>query len=86
MPCQVSNSRTGVNIVHDRIIELYAIKYKPDNTQEKIHHIFNPGIPIPAEASAIHGFTDDMVKDKPLFKQHATDLFTYFLEFDTSEG
>lgn len=31
----------------------------------------NPGIPIPKEASAIHGKTDELVKDAPTFAESA---------------
>jgi DNA polymerase-3 subunit epsilon len=30
--------------------------------------LINPGMPIPKEATAIHGITDEMVRDKPGFK------------------
>ncbi len=37
----------------------------------------NPGMPIPAEASAIHGIYDADVKDEPKFEQLAKSLATW---------
>jgi DNA polymerase-3 subunit epsilon len=34
----------------------------------------NPGVPIPLEASNIHGITNDIVKNEPLFKMIASDI------------
>ena len=36
--------------------------------------LLNPGIPIPPETTAIHGITDEMVKDAPSFKQCGNEL------------
>ncbi len=62
---------TGVNTRTDRIIELAIIKLLPDGTHETHVMRFNPTIPIPAEATAIHGITDDEVRDQPTFAEQA---------------
>jgi DNA polymerase-3 subunit epsilon len=36
--------------------------------------LVNPGVPIPLEASNIHGITNDIVKNEPLFKMIASDI------------
>ena len=38
----------------------------------------NPGIPIPKSASEVHGIYDEDVKDCPMFKDIATDLYKTF--------
>ena len=58
---------TGISTSKDRILEIYLIKLKPDGSEDHLHEYYNPGIPIPAEATAIHGITDEFVKDKPAF-------------------
>lgn len=73
---------TGVDTETDRIVELACIKYFPDGTQEEKSYIFNPEIPIPKEASDVHGITDDMVKDKPTFKQYARAMRAWFYDCD----
>ena len=65
---------TGVDIVQDKIVELCMIKYFPDHRSETLIERYNPGRPIPKEASAIHGITDDMVKEAPTFKQVANEV------------
>lgn len=65
---------TGTNVATDRIIEIAIIKVMPDRSvQTKVKRI-NPGIPIPAVTTAIHGISDDDVKDEPLFKQVSNEL------------
>ena len=58
---------TGINTSTDRIVELYMIKLTPDGEREDVHEYINPGRPIPPEVTAIHGISDEMVKDKPQF-------------------
>lgn len=65
---------TGIDIVNDRIIEIAVLKLFPDGREEiKVRRI-NPGIPISAEATAVHGITNEDVKDEPSFKEVAKSL------------
>ena len=68
---------TGTDHAKDRIVELAFIKLMPDGKIDKIVKRVNPGIPIPPESSAIHGITDDDVKDCKTFKQIAHDLYEW---------
>lgn len=65
---------TGINIVKDRIIELSFVKVHPNGKEETKTRRINPGMPIPAESTAIHGITDEDVKDCPVFKEVAKSL------------
>jgi len=69
---------TGVDVLKDRIIEIYALKINGTEKTE-LHHFINPGIPIPKEASDIHGYTDEFVKDKPLLKDVIEDIANFFM-------
>lgn len=73
---------TGINITHDRIIELSYIKIFPNGLEESETLRFNPERPIPAEATAVHHITDEMVADKPTFKQYAKILARNFTGCD----
>jgi DNA polymerase III subunit epsilon len=67
---------TGLRVGEDRIVELALIKLAPGgDVTEKVRR-FNPGIPIPAEASAVHGITDADVRDEPSFGAYARSLAT----------
>ena len=65
---------TGVNISKDRIIEISLLKVAPNGKEESKTRRINPGIPIPPEATAIHGISDEDVKDCPTFKEIAKSL------------
>jgi DNA polymerase III epsilon subunit-like protein len=55
-----------------RVIEFAAILWDDDlNDEQEFSWFFNPGIPIPAEASKVSNITDDMVKDAPPFSRVA---------------
>jgi len=57
---------TGIIPDRDRIIEFAAQKgFGPDAFRQAWR--VNPGIPIPPQASAVHGISDDDVRDKPPF-------------------
>ena len=65
---------TGVDLCNDRIVEIAIVKLLPDGSRQTKRKILNPQIPIPAEVSAIHGITDEMVKDAPTFKEVANEI------------
>lgn len=65
---------TGIDIVRDRIVEISYIKVYPNGKEEMKTQRINPGMPIPPASTAIHGITDDDVKDCPHFKEIAKTL------------
>jgi DNA polymerase-3 subunit epsilon len=77
--CFFDLETTGVNITHDRILEIAVIKLMPNGEVLKKTNILNPGIPIPPESSAIHGVYEEDVKDKPTFKDVAKE-YAKFME------
>ena len=62
---------TGVNIGTDRIVEISILKIFPNGTQESKTWLVNPEIEIPAEATAVHGITNEKVVTEPTFKELA---------------
>jgi DNA polymerase-3 subunit epsilon len=68
---------TGVDVSKDRIVEMSFIKIFPDGKRETKIKRINPGIPIPKEASDIHGITDEMVSKLPKFKNIRKGLFQW---------
>ena len=73
---------TGRDTAKDRIVEICAIKMHQDGTEEERKFLVNPTIPIPAGASAVHGYTDEMVADQPTFAQLADELARFFTGCD----
>ena len=65
---------TGINIVKDRIVEISFVKVHPNGKEESKTRRINPEMPIPPESTAIHGITDEDVKDCPTFKEIAKSL------------
>jgi DNA polymerase-3 subunit epsilon len=65
---------TGVNIVSDRIVEISYLKLFPNGNKDSCTRKINPEMPIPPESTAIHGISDEDVKDQPTFRQIARKL------------
>ena len=65
---------TGVDTSLDRIVEISMVKIGVDGSKQVKTRRINPEMHIPAEATAVHGITDEDVKDEPTFKQIAKSL------------
>ena len=65
---------TGANPRTDRIIELAIVLVLPGGRRETHTWLFNPGVPIPIESTAIHGLTDEMVANCPRFAERARSI------------
>jgi DNA polymerase-3 subunit epsilon len=65
---------TGTNLACDRIVEIAIVRINVDGTKVTKRKLVNPEIPIPTGASDVHGITDDMVKEAPVFKQIANEI------------
>ncbi|MBO5832642.1 MAG: 3'-5' exonuclease [Alistipes sp.] len=68
---------TGVDTATDRIVEISLVKIGVDGTKSVKTRRINPEMHIPEEATAVHGITDDDVKDEPTFRQIAKSLAQY---------
>lgn len=73
---------TGVNFAKDRIVEIAVLKLMPDGQVHEKQTRVNPTIPIPPAVTAIHGITDEDVKDAPTFEQIAKQYFIFLDECD----
>ena len=65
---------TGLATSSDRIVELAVVQLSPEGDVREGVRRFNPGIPIPPDATAIHGITDADVADAPPFSARARSL------------
>jgi DNA polymerase III subunit epsilon len=65
---------TGRDSANDRIVEMGVVLGRSGEVVKTYNWLFNPGRPIPAEISAIHGITDADVADKPPFADCAAEI------------
>lgn len=65
---------TGINLSTDRIIEIAIVKVLADGKRSVKRKLINPQIPIPKQSTDLHGITNEMVKDAPVFKDVAQEL------------
>lgn len=80
--CFFDLETTGTNISKDRIVEISVLKVFPDGKEESNTWLVNPEMKIPKEVIAIHGITDDDVKDKPTFKELAKEIYNLLKDSD----
>jgi DNA polymerase-3 subunit epsilon len=80
--CFFDLETTGTNVAKDRIVEISILKVFPDGKKLSKTWLVNPGIPIPAEATAIHGISDEKVADKPTFKSISKEVYQMVRDSD----
>ena len=76
---------TGTDVAKDRIVEMAFVKVmpdgqwhvRPDKANGQGRMLINPEMPIPAESSAVHGVTDELVQDAPTFASLANRLYRW---------
>jgi len=69
---------TGINVTDDRIIQIGISKITPDGEIKEVSFLINPRIPIPPQATAVHGITDNDVAMAQTFKEMAPSLYAAF--------
>lgn len=65
---------TGRDASVDRVVELGIAVGRRGEIVARYNWLINPGMPIPAEVTAIHHITDEMVADKPRFETVAPEI------------
>ncbi len=74
---------TGINVTQDRIVEISMVKVLPgDKDPIKDTRRVNPGIKIPAEATEVHGITNEDVANCRTFKEMAKEIAQFFTGCD----
>lgn len=68
---------TGIDPSRDRIVEISVLKIFPDGRQLQRTRRINPGMPIPAAATAIHGIRDEDVASEATFEELAKALLIF---------
>ena len=65
---------TGINIAADRIVEIAYLKVDLNGNETTKSQRINPEMPIPENVTAIHGISNEDVKDAPTFNEIARSL------------
>lgn len=66
----IDTETTGVETDMDRIVQIAVIRIDdPKRIPTQFCCYIDPGVPIPPEATAVHGITDDMVRGQLSFSQ-----------------
>jgi len=65
---------TGINIASDRIVEIAYLKVDVNGNESMKTMRVNPQMPIPEKVTAIHGISDEDVKEAPTFNEIARSL------------
>lgn len=68
---------TGTKPTEDMIVEVGAVLFDGSQAIKGYGELVDPGVPIPADASAVNGITDDMVKGK----RKIVDVLADFADF-----
>lgn len=58
---------TGPSPSTDRIVQIACVRRSPDGSSKEWQTLVNPTVPIPPEATEVHGITDAMVSTAPTF-------------------
>lgn len=75
---------TGVDTEQDRVCELTLSRFEPGGAgaPEIRSRLINPTVPIPPEATAVHGITDGDVAGEPTFSQLSASLLELLTDVD----
>lgn len=75
----IDTETTGRDATADRVVEVGAVIWRRGEVVERHSWLINPGRPIPAEVTAVHGIDDEAVKDSPSFAEIAKEFATVLL-------
>lgn len=73
---------TGISPRADRIVELAIVRLDPDGSEHRKSWLLNPTVPIPIETTAVHGITDDVVRNCPTFADVAGEVKRFLGDSD----
>lgn len=79
---------TGIQVGSARVVEICLFKVFPDGSEQKSKYRVRPvdasglTVHIPEETTAIHGISDDDVKNCPTFKEIAPELMEFIGDAD----
>ncbi len=80
--CFFDLETTGIDVAKDRIVEISIFKVFPNGNKESKTWLVNPTIPIPQQATAIHGISNEKVANEPTFNELASQVHNMIKDSD----
>jgi DNA polymerase-3 subunit epsilon len=80
--CVFDLETTGTQITKDRIVQIAIVRIKPDGKEDHFNRLVNPEMIIPDEIVAIHGISNDRVKNEPTIKEIAQEIADFIGDAD----
>ncbi len=80
--CFFDLETTGIDIGKDRIVEIAILKVFPNGNKESKTWLVNPTIPIPKQATEVHGITNEKVANEPTFDKLAATIHNMIKDSD----
>lgn len=68
---------TGKDTQAAQICQYAFVKLFPDGSRKHLAGLIKPTIPMPADALAVHGITDEMLQDAPRFVMKANEIHDF---------
>ena len=75
--CFFDLETTGAKVGKDRIVEIAVLKVDIEKSESQKVWRINPEMEISFQATAVHGITNEMVKDQPNFKHYANEIYEF---------
>ena len=72
--CVFDLETTGIQITKDRIVQIAIVRINTDGKEDHYNRLVNPEMVIPEEIVAIHGISNERVKNEPTIKEIAQKL------------
>jgi DNA polymerase III epsilon subunit family exonuclease len=73
----IDTETTGLCPGFDQLVEIAACRFRDGEFLGSYETLINPGRDIPAEVTALHGITIDMVKDSPSGEEAVREFFKF---------
>lgn len=80
--CVFDLETTGIQITKDRIVQIAIVRINTDGKEDHFNRLVNPEMTIPDEIVAIHGVSNDRVKNEPTIKEIAQEIADFIGDAD----
>ena len=80
--CVFDLETTGIQITKDRIVQIAIVRINTDGKEDHYNRLVNPEMVIPEEIVAIHGISNERVKNEPTIKEIAQEIADFIGDAD----